>query len=159
MKLEFCRQNFQNYSSIQFHSNSPNGSPVVAWRRTDGRTDGQTWKANRRFTQFCDSRSQTYKQQVALTISQHQNSSIAATATRSNTVTPQKQQQQQKQQAIKFTSFKGPRDFPKLKKCLYQIFAACPHNFTQYSVLFAWYSVSSELNFRPEIRLLLVRLL
>jgi hypothetical protein len=73
-------------------------------------------------------RSQTHTQAVAHTTPQHQNSSI--TATTSSTVTPQKQRQQQKlkkqqqQQERKIRSFEGTRDFPKLKKCLHQIFTA-----------------------------------
>jgi hypothetical protein len=35
MQLEFSRQIFEKYSNIKFNENPPNGSGVVACRRTD----------------------------------------------------------------------------------------------------------------------------
>ena len=42
MKLELSRQTFKKYSNIIFNENPFSGSRVVAWGRTDGRTDRQT---------------------------------------------------------------------------------------------------------------------
>jgi hypothetical protein len=44
---------FQKYTNIQFHKNSPSGSPVVACRQTNGRTDGHD-EANSCFWKFCE---------------------------------------------------------------------------------------------------------
>jgi len=48
MKLEHSRQIFEKYSSIKFHENPSNGSPVVPCGRTGGQRDRHN-EANSRF--------------------------------------------------------------------------------------------------------------
>jgi len=57
MKLEICRQIFEEYSNTKFHENPFNGSRVVAWGRTDKQvectqTDRQN-EANVRLSKLC----------------------------------------------------------------------------------------------------------
>jgi len=45
IKLEFSRQVLEKSSKIKFHEISSIGNRVVVCGRTDGRTDGQTWRS------------------------------------------------------------------------------------------------------------------
>jgi len=42
IKLEFSGQIFEKSSNVKFRENPSDGSRVVPWGKTDGRTDGQT---------------------------------------------------------------------------------------------------------------------
>ena len=45
MKLEISRQAFEKSSNIKFHEDPSSGSRVVPCERSDGGTDGQTWRS------------------------------------------------------------------------------------------------------------------
>jgi len=42
VEAEFCRQIFEKRANMKFHENPFNGSGVVPFELTDGRTDRQT---------------------------------------------------------------------------------------------------------------------
>jgi len=53
MKLQFCLQIFENYTSTKFHDNPSGESRVVPCGETDGRTDRQG-VPNSRFRDFAN---------------------------------------------------------------------------------------------------------
>jgi len=64
MKLEFSRQNFEKYSSINLNANSPIGGRVVPYR-----TDGQTWQLIVAFHDFASAPNEHKHKQKHLHIS------------------------------------------------------------------------------------------